>query len=78
MDRLTMGQTIPDFPKTVEELRALAPERRIALLACFDVGEREAIEMGEEAGMLALKVWSGCAAIFLRMSEDLSRSGLSF
>lgn len=60
LDRVTFGQTMQDFPKTLEELRSITQEKRVALLANFDVDEREALEMGEEAGMLALEVWSGC------------------
>ncbi|CAF9920648.1 MAG: hypothetical protein ALECFALPRED_001593 [Alectoria fallacina] len=60
MDRCNIGQPIHDFPKRLLEFRSMTAERRIALLRRFGVSEEEARGMGEEAGMLALRVWSGC------------------
>ncbi|CAD6591950.1 MAG: hypothetical protein ASARMPRED_005875, partial [Alectoria sarmentosa] len=56
MDRVDIGQPIHDFPKRLLEFRNMTAERRVALLTRFGVSEEEARGMGEEAGMLALRV----------------------
>ncbi|CAD6586863.1 MAG: hypothetical protein ASARMPREDX12_002539 [Alectoria sarmentosa] len=64
MDRVDIGQPIHDFPKRLLEFRNMTAERRVALLTRFGVSEEEARGMGEEAGMLALRVWSGCGTFW--------------
>ncbi|KAL9133057.1 MAG: hypothetical protein Q9175_005767 [Cornicularia normoerica] len=58
-DWLRFNYPIQNFPKTLLELCNVTEERRIDLLAHFGFRERGAREMGAEAGMLALRVWSG-------------------